>query len=375
VAIAGIYAYVAAGGSGLRIVNVSTPTTPSEVGALDTPGNAQDVAVAGSYAYVADGNSLRILNVSNPVAPFEVGFHDMPGNAVGVAVAGNYAYVANEGYWNCADCGGLRILDVSKPYAPASVDSYITPDALGVTAVGNTIYLADYEWGLLIFTLNTSPTAKDDRYGMKEDTPLTVAAPGVLGNDTDPDANPLTAVLDGGPTHGTLNLNGDGSFGYTPNPHYSGSDSFTYHARDSYDNSNVATVNLSVVAPIRLPIVMRNYLHYFEGPWEVEPNNTYEQANGPLQSGVDYSGYPNDANDYFFVELTTGGTLSIDLSNHTGKGVQMVLYDETAKSLARDYDPPYQIVYTGQAGRYYIQIYTESGYNANASYTLRVSYP
>ena len=65
-----------------------------------------------------------------------------------------------------------------------------------------------------------------------EDTPLTVAAPGVLGNDTDADGDPLTAVLVSGPAHGTLTLNADGSFTYTPDANYNGPDSFTYKASD-----------------------------------------------------------------------------------------------------------------------------------------------
>ena len=65
-----------------------------------------------------------------------------------------------------------------------------------------------------------------------EDTALTVPAPGVLGNDSDPDSEPLTAVLVTGPGHGTLTLNANGSFTYTPAANYTGPDSFTYRASD-----------------------------------------------------------------------------------------------------------------------------------------------
>ena len=69
------YAYVADGQAGLRVINVSNPAMPTEVGGYDTPGWAYSVAVAGTYAYVADGNSgLRVINVANPAAPVEVGF-------------------------------------------------------------------------------------------------------------------------------------------------------------------------------------------------------------------------------------------------------------------------------------------------------------
>jgi hypothetical protein len=79
---------------------------------------------------------------------------------------------------------------------------------------------------------NRAPTANPDAYSTTEDTPLTVAAPGVLANDSDPEHDPLSAVLVSGPSHGTLTLNPDGSFTYTPASNHTGSDSFTYQAGD-----------------------------------------------------------------------------------------------------------------------------------------------
>ncbi len=54
----------------------------------------------------------------------------------------------------------------------------------------------------------------------------------MLANDTDPSNLPLTASLVSGPAHGTLTLNSNGSFSYTPTTTYFGSDSFTYKACD-----------------------------------------------------------------------------------------------------------------------------------------------
>jgi VCBS repeat-containing protein len=93
---------------------------------------------------------------------------------------------------------------------------------------------------------NAAPVASDDGYTTNEDTPLSVAAPGVLGNDTDADADALTATLVSGPSHGTLALNADGSFSYTSAANYNGPDSFTYKANDGTADSNVATVTLTV---------------------------------------------------------------------------------------------------------------------------------
>ena len=94
--------------------------------------------------------------------------------------------------------------------------------------------------------VNDPPTAANDSYSTNEDTALNVSAPGVLANDNDPDGDPLTATLQSGPTDGTLALNTDGSFTYTPNADFNGTDSFTYVANDGTSDSNVATVNITI---------------------------------------------------------------------------------------------------------------------------------
>jgi VCBS repeat-containing protein len=105
--------------------------------------------------------------------------------------------------------------------------------------------------------VNTAPTAGDNSYSTNEDTTLNVAAPGVLGNDTDPDGDSLNAVLDTGPSDGSLTLNSNGSFTYTPDANFNGSDSFTYRASDGSANSNVATVTITV-DPVNDPPTANN---------------------------------------------------------------------------------------------------------------------
>ena len=73
------------------------------------------------------------------------------------------------------------------------------------------------------------PIAVDDTYEVPEDTTLIVEAPGVLAND-DTSSGPLEALLVDGPTNGTVSLNTDGSFTYTPNTDFSGIDTFVYSA-------------------------------------------------------------------------------------------------------------------------------------------------
>jgi len=125
-----------------------------------------------------------------------------------------------------------------------------------------------------------------------------------------------------------------------------------------------------------LPLSLRDVFHYFEGPFEVEDNDSYLQANGPLRSGQDYMGYPDDAKDYFSFIPSASGSMSINLSNHTGLGVQLQLfYQSVANLVAFDLDAPYQINHSGPAGTYYIYIFTESGFNSLTPYTLRATFP
>jgi hypothetical protein len=98
--------------------------------------------------------------------------------------------------------------------------------------------------------VNDPPVAANNSYSTAEERALNVTAPGILGNDTDVDGDILTAVLVAVPSHGTLTLNTNGSFTYTPAAAYNGADSFTYQARDpSGALSNTATVSFTVTPP------------------------------------------------------------------------------------------------------------------------------
>ena len=76
----------------------------------------------------------------------------------------------------------------------------------------------------------------------------------MLGNDVDPDVDPLTAVLVADVSDGSLTLNADGSFSYSPDPDFYGVDSFTYVANDGVVDSNVATVTITVVSVNDAPV-------------------------------------------------------------------------------------------------------------------------
>ncbi len=105
-----------------------------------------------------------------------------------------------------------------------------------------TIYVTD---------VNEPPVAVDDSYETTTGVTLDVAAPGILGNDSDPEGDEFLALLGNGPAHGGLSVNADGGFSYSPQAGYAGTDSFTYRAYDLDLNafSQYATVTITVISP------------------------------------------------------------------------------------------------------------------------------
>ena len=93
---------------------------------------------------------------------------------------------------------------------------------------------------------NTAPAGGDDSYDAVEGEDLTVAAPGVLANDTDAEGDTLTATGATQPENGTVELAEDGSFTYTPEAGFTGEDSFSYTADDGTAASAPVTVTITV---------------------------------------------------------------------------------------------------------------------------------
>jgi hypothetical protein len=184
-------AFVATFTTGVKIVDISDPTEPQEIGSYDTPGRATDFAVTGNLLYIADDSGgLLIMDISDLSNPQYVGDCSTTGIAFGVAINGEYAYVAEadvgfgvidisdpsqpqelmlietpglawsidiEGdYAYLADgvYGGLRVFDISSPEAPVEVGSFVTPGSCNdVKVCGNLAYVADGYIGLMVLDI------------------------------------------------------------------------------------------------------------------------------------------------------------------------------------------------------------------------------
>ncbi|MEM5774794.1 MAG: Ig-like domain-containing protein, partial [Anaerolineaceae bacterium] len=96
----------------------------------------------------------------------------------------------------------------------------------------------------LLFSIeNAAPIGVDDAFTTDEDVLL---VGDVLTNDSDPDGDLLTVDLVTPPAHGTLVLNANGNFEYTPDQDWNGNDSFVYQNSDSLLTSNPTTVSITV---------------------------------------------------------------------------------------------------------------------------------
>jgi VCBS repeat-containing protein len=150
---------------------------------------------------------------------------------------------------------------------------------------------------------NVPPVARADAYTTGEDQPLNVAAPqGVLANDLDANSDPLTAVLVSGVTAGTLALQPDGSFGYTPPAEFSGTVSFTYQADDGTARSGTTTVTITVNTANDAPAAQAD--SFTTG----EDTTLTVTGNGVLGNDTDAEG---DALTAHLVRNVTNGTLQL----------------------------------------------------------------
>lgn len=136
----GSFAYVAAGSAGLHIVDVSNPLSPVRVGTLSTGANALDIAVRGTTVYIADGSNLFLVDVTNPAAPTRISSLPLSGTIQGVDVdtQRNLAAVA-------AGTSGVYIIDISNPNLPVRTGTVLTGDARETAIRGNHIFVADFQ--------------------------------------------------------------------------------------------------------------------------------------------------------------------------------------------------------------------------------------
>jgi VCBS repeat-containing protein len=168
----------------------------------------------------------------------------------------------NWSFINDSNISGYRILG-------NNIDLYLNLSEIPGILDGNYVWGTDNENSNLEQApgdMMEPPVANDDSYSVYINTGLIVPEEfGVIINDYDDDNDILSAVLDSDVTNGTLSLNSDGSFEYTPDIDFEGNDSFTYHVNDGLLDSNIATVTITVSGFNNPPIANDDYITVIEG--------------------------------------------------------------------------------------------------------------
>ncbi len=216
-------------------------TNPTPANTTDVAGSVQVSPLAFPDSYTAGKNTT--LNTSAPgVLSNDTG---IPAPSA-VAIAGG-----------ATTQGGTVTLNADGSFSYTPANNFTGTDTFTYTA---TNVQPPNDTALVTITVVPPPVANPDGYNVTKNTPLSVVAPGVLGNDTggpapivsygSPNGTEQTAIGAATPTTqaGSVSLNADGSLSYTPPTNFTGSDTFKYKLTNPA-GSSIATVTFTVACP------------------------------------------------------------------------------------------------------------------------------
>ncbi|MBM4116994.1 hypothetical protein FJ251_04510 [bacterium] len=156
IAIAGELAAVAASeAGGLQVLDLADPEHPQPLGSVDTPGPAFGVALAGSYAFVAQGMAgVAVVDLAVPEFPVVLASLTLPGLSARVALRGTYAYL-------CSGTAGLQVVDVAAPAQPAHIGTVGIPGGARALAIAGERAVVVSPMGLLTVLDLSVPAAPE----------------------------------------------------------------------------------------------------------------------------------------------------------------------------------------------------------------------
>jgi len=199
--------------------------------------------------------------------------------------------------------GTVILVGTTATYTPAL--NFVGEDSFTYKANDGLVDSNTATVTITITAVNDAPMAVDDEYTVAENETLTITAPGVLGNDSDVDGDTLSAILVDTVSNGTLELSANGSFIYTPNEYFNGTDSFTYKAKDAVLESDLAVVTITVTPVNDWPIANDDFYEVLTGTELVK-----DAAEGVLANDVLLD--PDEEVSIQILEGPQHGTLSMN---------------------------------------------------------------
>ncbi|MFC4067195.1 Ig-like domain-containing protein [Actinoplanes subglobosus] len=173
--------------------------------------------------------------------------------------------VGTPGDGTAAVDGDQVVYTPSEGFSGVATFAYSTRDALGQSA-GSTVTVA----------VSPAPQAPDKEAATHPNQPVVIPLPTVDENGIG-----ITVTSVGQPEHGTVRLNGDGTFTYTPDPGFVGVDSFTYEAVDADGNRTTGTVRVTVAGVDGAPAAVKDrYTVESGGSLSFDPTANDSDPNG-----------------------------------------------------------------------------------------------
>ncbi|MCB0960871.1 MAG: tandem-95 repeat protein, partial [Acidimicrobiales bacterium] len=212
-------------------ITVDPPTAPTAVDDAHSTGYETPLVIdAGSGVLGNDtGTDIEVTSYGQPSH-----------GSVTMAPDGSFTYIP-EGGFHGTDSFPYGITDAADQTASATVTVTVDPPA--------------------------APTATDDSATTPFETPVTIVTPGVLGNDT---GTGITVTDHGTPGHGTVTVEPDGAFTYTPDAGFTGTDTFTYEITDEVGQTASATVTVTVDPPAAPTATDDDHTTPYETPLTVD---------------------------------------------------------------------------------------------------------
>lgn len=256
---------------------------------------------------------------------------------------------------------------VSRTYNQVSIDDTLTWTYTQAGTYTCRIEVMDEwrarTWKNVTITVNTPPTAVSDTASTDAGHAVTIA---VLANDSDPDGQAISITTVSDPPHGTATISGANVI-YTPDPGYTGSDTFTYTIRDTMGATATATVNVTVGTDVTPPVLISANARAFPNQVNVLFSEAVEAGTGThgaerianyaidhsigitaavlgadlktvtltvnpaLVEGVTYNLTVNNVNDRAAVANTIAANSRLSFEYYAGPQVRFVRMDETTK--------------------------------------------
>ncbi len=269
------------GGSATGTVTITvTPVNDPPVAQNDTVNTDEDtpiiINVLGNDSDIDDGDTLTVTGVTQPL------------NGAVTLIGGVITYTPKANWFG------------------SETFTYTISD--GIETATATVYVN-------VISVNDVPVAVNETATTKEDTPVSGSLSG-----TDIDGDSLTFAQGTGPSNGTVIVNADGTYTYTPNANYYGSDSFTFIVNDGTGGTDEGTVNITVERAVASIYVLTT----------VSKNNPTVGETITITFKLGNKG-PDPADDVVFTYVIPEGMEFVSLE--TEPGYPAAVYDPATRTI------------------------------------------